>query len=430
MIWTSKSREIFFEVQDAGRPITGTIGLLNLASEGLLRPADVVSLTVTEELGKMPTGSLLVRDPNHVYSRVFRRGRELTVAWGYTMDPSRAVAVGDVVTPAVQRRGLRVVVMSPSGGGAENGLVTTAINFMAVAFRGLDGVRVYSAGTKWSVVTQICAGMGVVPEVNFRRMAEPVTPEAEIRQTQPDFQFLNSLAREWGAMVIAGYDPAGVPHLAFMDPERIPDSATVKLIAGSPFHAGGFRYKSGSDANALSYSWSLHEGESGGGDAISVALVNGQYVVTRRVVEDEKVVAWKLNPQRIEDEFQRRAADGGVVGQGELVREVLAATDFEQVRRFFDAIEAETAPQGFGYEVTVNMLGNTTVTAGMDAQFADGFPDFLAKPDDIGGLLRRNRFYAQKVTHTLNESGYRTSVEVADVFSETPTGVDVVGSLF
>ena len=90
--------------------------------------------------------------------------------------------------------------------------------------------------------------------------------------------------------------------------------------------------------------------------------MNGQAIITRRVVEDERVITWTLNSDRIEAELTSRAVEGGPQGEAALVKEILAANDFSQVERFFDMVESSTAPQGVGYHVRMRVLGNIGIT--------------------------------------------------------------------
>ena len=70
----------------------------------------------------MDSGSIVFNDPNHLYSRILRTGVSLNIVWGYAKrgaDPSipKNLFNSDLFSDQIERRGLKVFVTSPGGGG-------------------------------------------------------------------------------------------------------------------------------------------------------------------------------------------------------------------------------------------------------------------------------------------------------------------------
>jgi hypothetical protein len=93
---------------------------------------------------------------------------------------------------------------------------------------------------------------------------------------------------------------------------------------------------------------------------------------------------------------------------------ILNATDFPQVQKYFRQVDQRTAPNGLGYSVTMNAIGDPSSTPGILARFGEGFPDCLrvgqtsAKPID---------FIVRKVTHQLGMDGYKNALDVVDFYT-------------
>ena len=430
MIWQGKQANAFVEV------------VLPDQNQVLL-PQDFLSLTVTEELERMPQGSLVLRDPNLMYSRLIPRGAQLTIAWGYT---GGALADGggldrpDRLMRGLERRGLRVWVQNPSGSAADDGTATYRCNFVGLDFRGRDHDRNWSEGTKADVVHSIFDELGVRErEVRFDRGSEVIREGYQVIQSETDFSFLARMGREWGAALAVGFDKNGEPLGAFVNHRDLKRSAVVAKMGGRRAAAVGFTYKVGREPNVLSYEWRHHEGDSGVGDSVSIEYVNGEAQFVRRTVEADKVVTWRLNQDRIDAELERRRSEGGLIGEAQLVQEVVSARSFEEVERFFDAVESETAPNGVGFTIDCKAFGDTTAVPGTQVEFGQGFPDMFSGGDNrrtLSGAIRAaaderaTDFYIKKNIHSISNSGYFSQIEVVDAYAISPTGVALIGGGF
>lgn len=422
------------EVEDSGLPVS----------------QDVISLSVTEEMHKIDSGTLTLFDPNHVYSVLLRVGRQLVISWGYKRaDASPAAALSrqlnpDEFTGAISRRGLTAIVLSPGGSADSQGRQQYRCNFRAVNVRGQFDLAVFRSGTKASVVRQLLEGLGVtLVDVNFRRGNEVVTPDTEIRQQATTFRFLSQIAFEWGALFRISHTPDGQLAACFIDPWRVKDTPFTRLVTGATSGGSAFFDYGGAAANVRQYNWQDHAGESGIGDAVQIVFQDGKPTFVKYTVEDERVKGWRLKPERIQDELKRRGLEAGFQGQMELLREWAEAKTFEQIKGFFEPIESGAAPQGLGYTVQLQTLGNTLNTAPLIAQFGDGFPamiensklgkrgefdlslnerelrELLVSGADVGNP-RGTTFYVRKVSHTISRSGYHNAVEIVDAFRLNP----------
>lgn len=364
---------------------------------------DVMSLTVEEAVREMPHGTLRLKDPNHLYSRVLRPGAKLMVSWGIRSG-----------TDSVRRDPMEVMVNSPSGGGSGSGEVTYDCSFMALGFRGQDSVRWWEGGTKADVVSDAMRRLGAsVLEVNFKRGGEAVGPSSKVCQYESDFRFLVRLADEWRCAFRVGFSKSGVVA-SFVDYDRLKASTFTSLVGGyssTELHYGSSR------ANVLSYSWKDQSMDAAQGSGARVVMVDGKPQIFRQVVEDEKVVTYRLVPERIQEELGRH----DLTSRADLMAEYLSVKDFSQVKRFFVEDSTTTAPQGSGVTVDVSMMGDPSLTDGMVVSFGDGFPDRVGAGDPARGDSRT--WWSRRVSHSLAPSGYFCKMEVCDAYAMSPTGV-------
>lgn len=107
----------------------------------------IISLSMVEEMGKQPTGSVRLRDPDHLLAKTLRFGVTVEVTWGYLFEDANenALLAGkvnpDEFTGAIARRGFRGFITSPSGGGDQQGNLIYNANFQALGFRGEFNAR-------------------------------------------------------------------------------------------------------------------------------------------------------------------------------------------------------------------------------------------------------------------------------------------------
>lgn len=359
---------------------------------------DVESLEVVEEMAKMDSGTIRLLDRNHVYSRILRPGVILKVSWG--VRPR-------VGAPSV-RSPIEVMINSPGGGGDGGGRVTFDCSFMALGFRGEEAVRWYETGTRADIVADVMSRMGISPanrRIKFARGPEAVSSGVKVAQYESDFRFLVRLADEWRAAFRVCRDSAGNKVGFFVDYDlagyiatSVGGRSSMELEYGTP------------NANVSSYTWKDGSMDSALGQGVRVVMVNGKPQIYRTVVEDETVRTYRLVPERIESEMATR----DLSGRTDLLRDYLSVKDFDKVKRFFVEDAVTTAPQGSGIEVGAEMVGDPYVTAGMVATFGYGFPDRVGSSD--------RTWWARRVSHRIDRSGYMMSVSVADAFSFSPTG--------
>lgn len=405
MIWQNDTA--FFQAQ-----------LADVAVDRLIKPKDIKGLHVTEEMSQMTTGQISLIDNDNIYSRILKRGAKMIISWGYKAPGVKLDFLNpgaDLAIRGMTRRGLEVTVQGPSGGGSDGGVTTYNVGFIATAMRGTKQHIIYESGTKQQVVEQVMNRIGVVlTEVQFDRMQESYSSESYERQYETDFQTLARWAREWRVIFRLGHAPDGNLAGVFIDPYRLPTSSLIPIMSGANVQTADLWYMAGKSPNVQSYSWQHQDGLNGSGDGVSMTVVNGQTQFIRYHVEDEKVTAWRLNPDKIQKELNGRDS----AGQAAVTQEILGATSFAQVQRFFDPIESTTAPNGIGYSVTGHMIGTPYLIPGITARFYGKFPDFLTAPNS-GNTIH---YFFRKVDHDLSLSGYFTDFDIADVYSQSPTG--------
>ena len=178
----------------------------------------------------------------------------------------------------------------------------------------------------------------------------------------------------------------------------------------------------------ISYSAENKEGESGTGDNTILSMVDGQIVARKYIAEQQKVVTYRLNPEKITEGLKNA---GSAQGQMEFVGQWLKENDFQNLIRagFFTAVESVTCPQGYGYTINCKVIGNPLITPPNEAFFGENFPDQIGKRmvsghSYTGGITSdpKTKWFIRKVTHDISMSGYFSNVEIVDAFSISPTG--------
>jgi hypothetical protein len=222
---------------------------------------------------------------------------------------------------------------------------------------------------------------------------------------ESNMRFLQRMAIEWRALFKIGFSKSGQPVGMFIDPDKIGETALFnELITGGIGDTHRLEWRSGAK-NVLSYTWKHNIGESGAGDNVRITLVNGNYTFIRSVAKDEKVTDWVFDPKLLRDDFARQGKS--IPAQAALLNTIIQAKDFEEVKKYFRPYTSSTAPQGAGYTVNVKTMGNVLFCPPNRVTFGDGFP---------GRLKQYNRtFYMRKVTHTIDQTGYKCDCEIQDV---------------
>ena len=382
---------------------------------------NLISLTIKEQMDNIPSGTLQFNDPNHIYSRILRTGANLVLSWGYKKSfASLGSILEKQINPAeisgdLVRRGLSGFVSSPSGGGSANGVITYNCNFTSYEFRGLDKSRYFTTGTKKDVISSIFNEFGISAikrVIDFKRGSEQVTTEMSVRQDETSFRFLSRLAREWKAMFQFAYASDGSMVGIFIDPDKLNkiSMSALSIKTSGLSHVIGYK---GDINNIKSYTWSSNESENGTGDNVQMVIVDGQPTFIHYVAKSETITSYRLRPDRIQQAIKDAGMDG-VESQSKFVKDLLSVNDFESIKYYFDPISSTTAPQGFGYRIKANMIGNPLFVPPNLISFNNGLPDRIGNKD--------TEFYLNSVTHTINRSGYNMSVEIVDVFSLSDIG--------
>lgn len=366
---------------------------------------DVISLTVTEEMAKMDSGTLQLLDRNNVYSRILRPGAKLNISWGTRLGQPTAAS----------RSPIEVMINSPSGGGDAGGRISFNCSFMALMSRGSDLVKWYETGTKADVVSDAMTRCGVAlgnQEINFARGNEAITSGTKVCQNESDFRFLVRCADEWRAAFRIGRDKGGNQIACFVDYAALKTSKFVEKMTGeSSAHLEyGYGAVLSNQANVPEYTWQDHSMDSSTGQGVRIYEADGKIQMMTYNVENETVTTWRLNPELIEAEMKQH--DLG--GQTKLMTEYLSVKTFDEIKRFFIEDATTTAPQGSGLTVDAKLMGDPNVTAGMIATFGAGFPSRIGAKD--------RTWWMRKVEHTLAMAGYFTRVSISDAYAFSPTG--------
>ncbi len=382
---------------------------------------DLISLTLTEKTGSMPQGTLQFYDPKNYYSRVLRTGARLLISWGYkntfeTPDSLIAKKLNlDEVSGNLVRRGYEGFVSSPSGSAGRDGVILFNCNFTSFGFRGEEASKIYSSGTKQSVISQAFDDLGISSTkrlIDFSLGNDKVTTDQYVRQDETTFAFLNRLAIEWRALFHVGFSPEGESVGIFIDEAKVGNVQMPIWFLKATGVSNVIGYK-GKLNNIISYTWSSSESETGIGDNVRLDIVDGKIIFRRYVAEEEKVVTYRLDEKKIQEVYED-SSNQGLGQQIKLTQELLSKNDFEQIKKFFIPVESTTAPSGYGYRIKAEMIGNPLYIPGNVIKINNGLPDRL------GGT--QSKWYLQTVTHTINRSGYFMSIEIVDVFNLSPIG--------
>jgi hypothetical protein len=387
---------------------------------------NLISLSITERMDGLPQGSLVFYDPDNIYSRILRSWCKLNISWGYkNFVPTPESNVNKLVNPDeitgdLIRRGLEVLISDPSGEGGNDGVIKYKCNFTSFQWRGSKASKKYESGNKAYVVKQAMSDLGIsaFTYINFKRGSEIVDSDRAIFQDETSFSFLSRMAREWHAVFRIGWNQDGKPVGIFIDPEKLGDPLLPIWTLGAIGSSNVIGYK-GQINNVKSFSWQRSESESNNGSNIQVKIVNGQTVFKKYLAETETVKTYKLNVEKIQKVFKDKANDG-IAEQTKLASELLSQNDFQSLLKqgYFTEVDMPTAPQGFGYRVKLEMMGNPLFTPPNIITFNNGFPDCIGNT--------KTRWYINEVTHTVDTSGYNMSVEVIDAFALSETGNPVL----
>ncbi|DAC71935.1 MAG TPA: hypothetical protein DSN98_07805 [Thermoplasmata archaeon] len=385
---------------------------------------DIISFDIDEELGKILSGTLSLYDPNNYYSRVLRQGTRLTLGWGYKdPDTNPRTVLMKTNFAELKGRGLRQNVhghvTSPSGSGSATGEQVYNVSFYGTESRSNNTPEIFRRGKKADVISSVLSKLGVLvvnQYIDFVRGKEPITEYTQPIQWETDFRFLLRMAFEWRAAFKIGQDTRGTLIGVFSDyssPQMEAYSKRCSNAIGGSYVTVNYK---GNPCNVNSYTWSLKTGLDGSGDNVRIQMVNGQPQFFRYRAETQTVETWKLNPDKIKNEVKRRPSTSEKVAVG---IEWMKKTKFSEVSWAFDKCAETTAPQGLGYEMNLQMLGDPLFTPGIRIEFGayasdvgGGFPDFCYP---VKGK-EKIRWWISKVKHTIDSKGYNMNVDVQDAF--------------
>jgi hypothetical protein len=383
---------------------------------------DVISLTINEELGKMTSGTLAMIDNTFVYSKMFRTGMIIKIEWGYKkffQNINVSSTDSEEQDSPGSRQNLTGILQVPDGSCSQQGEHTYTITFIADEFLSVKEKKVYDSGTKKKMVEDSFDALGIDDFIiDFEGQDDNITKSNSIRQNEGTYKFLLRQSRRLGAIFMINNKNTGGKVGLFIDETKLGTDKVkdfLKKTTGAQGSRKTLRWNEPKDSNVISYSWKHNVGESGQGDGVNISYVNGSPVITRYVIEDQKVKAWKLNTNKIK---RRLAQEEGLGSKTTLTRNLLGAKDFEQVKWAFDPVEVETAPQGVGYSIDAQMHGDPSVTIPLEVRFEGNFPPPLLQAQAVDAVIS---FVLYKVTHTLSKDGYKMAVTVADAHTTTGT---------
>jgi hypothetical protein len=389
-------------------------------SKKIVHPEDVKGLTIIEELNKSVQGSLSLNDPSMMYPRLLRNNAEILLSWGYKangMPLEYMFGQGDVdkFSKNYERRGLSVLVLNPSGEGLADGSASFSCGFLAKGWHGSPIFATYDSGTKYQVVEQAMFRMGVTKNaIRFDASSDKYSSESVERQSETDFQFLARLASEWRCFFRMGYSPDGETFAIFSE-FKYAGQVQQAVFAGvggvfaSPVIS--WRNSNRGDLLAINYNWANEEGENGQGDNVKITYVNGHPMYQRFTMSGDSIMVWTLDTDAVSQ----------YVKDGHDITPVMSAESFDDpnVKQFWIPAKQTTAPNGLGYTISIHMLGNPSLTAGMVLHLGSGFPAIFDRTDEGSPI----QFIIRKASHTIGTGGYFTDLEVVDIATISAVGV-------
>jgi len=425
------------------------IGLINRDSSYFKLSADsikqsmsimtqqVIRFSLTEETGKLLSGSLSIYDPTDYYGNILRMGKPINIEFGYKKNPvffSTFKEDKDQTTGAFNRTGIRAIIQSPSGSASDKGVKVYNCNFIGREYSAGIYNKVFRTGTKATVISEVMSLLVISKKnqyISFPRGKERITEDTYVMQYESHVNFLRRLSFEWGALFELATTPSGerVGLFATMDSLSQKNYAKLKSQAerGS-FMTFNYMYKKGENACLVkSYDWSQSGG--GAGDNVQIVMVAGQPQFIRYNAATESTIVYKFKPEKVRAMLKTQP---NLAARSDLLKDWLAINEFETLvkKGFFVASTETTAPQGLGFKITCKILGNTMATSSMRAIFEDQ----SEKKNSLGGLdkiftnetaegfpdvfkNKNYKFWIRKVTHEITQQGYQGDVEIVDMFT-------------
>jgi hypothetical protein len=388
----------------------------------------VISLSITEQFGQMTTGTILITDPYHVYSRILRNGMRLNITWGFkkwSKDPRELMVTRqkpNELSGDAERHGLNAVIQTPSGAGDQQGQVTYSATFYSSEVLTGRHVKVFTSGTRADAVKDVLKQLGVKDEnmeVNFSSGSVKLGSRGVLIQEESSYRFLARMAYEWRVLFRTSFNKKGELMALFTDWDKVGTSKFAAKVVGGKGSLRTLDYKGGSN-NVISYTWSENIGENGTGDGVRLTMINGQIVAQRYVAETETITTWEFKPEKMRKELEKK---GNIADKTELTLNWLSRKTFKEIEPYFEPRSQSTAPQGFGYKMNVKMLGDPLMTPPLELVLGEGFPDRLRQTDKTlkknttASLKDLTKFYLSKATHTIDRNGYQMDIEIGDALT-------------
>lgn len=396
-----------------------------------LTERDLISFSLTEEIGKIISGNLSIHDPSNIYSKMLRNGMKFALTFGYKKfsksqkdlnlfsdDPDESIGAGE-------RRGITGIISSPSGSGSSTGQTIYNVSFYGSEILGENEKKTFASGTRKSVIEDLFSSLGISDTVvDFNTQNDSVTTDSPIRQWENPFLTILNKSIEWRTIFRTGYKQNGQPVGIFIDPGKLDDKKVQNAIEGITGVKGKKRtlyWNEGKKSNVTSFDWKHNIGESGQGSGVQIRIIDGQPVVQRFNAETLKTETYQLDIGKVR---KRLGEEKTASNRLALTKQVLSSKSFEDVKWAFTAVEQRTAPDGMGFEVKAEMNGDPLITPAMQVAFGTTFPAPLRQGETKNPLGALTKFYIKRVSHNFTKQGYRTSIDVSDGYTITGSTVE------
>jgi hypothetical protein len=370
----------------------------------------------------MISGNISLHDKHLEFTNILKLSTRFTISWGYKTNTLKDIYLNsrnpDELSGIKSRDNIDCVVISASGSNSNAGEIIYNCGFICSVYLA-DSRKIvkFKSGTKGGVVKEVMAKLGIVESyIEFSQKDNALNSEITWTQWTSDIRFLNQLAFDLQCIFSIGVTPKGTIAGLFVSKTQLKSTNVenfVKSCLGSIVGKNKlFEYSIGSQkANVISYSWKNNAGENGSGDGASFELINGKPQIIRYFAEAGTVKAYKLNDAKVA-EFERTYKGG----QLEAVGLIMNASQYDsrvgdrQAKDFFDVVDQSTAPQGAGFTLNIECLGDPTVMPPSMIKLGQGFPDFWHYNN-----MPVQDFFIKKATHKLDSTGYKMSIEAADI---------------
>jgi len=356
----------------------------------------VKSFTVTEEQGKLTTGSLVLDDPACLYYDIINRGTFFDIEWGRNYSERGG---------SLFRKGLTVMITSPSIKLDKTG--TTTIQFKSGFSAIKDKIRKTHSGALSKVIASVMTNAGVTNQmIDFVGMDK----SGDVRQdNETDFNFLTRKATEYKVFFRIGQDLGGNFVGVFADYKSPMVKNFSKQVSGTIDEIFQLDYKTG-NFNVIEAGVDYQYSDKGGGRNISFVIIDGNPVKNETEKVPQKIQAMQLDEKKLFAYQKKLQDEQGFDASTKFLADVYAAKDFEDdlIKQFWTPVDYKTATPHTGLKVTAKILGVPNLTPPQKLKFNGNWPRLVTGANNI--MLR-------SVTHNISRSGYYCDLECRDYFS-------------